>query len=408
MLTPPDPVADIGPEEQPPREAQPDHSSAKGFAMRNAFRKFNGTAHRFLRDGRGGATMIAAVCVTFMALGGAALIIDHDRLVAQRDIVKSAADAASLAATLELNRLPDTLSEDEMRDRVLAVAEKYGILNVLGNTADPNLTADEVDVAFDIDYGLRIVSTSVEADTGSTLVSSWLYSYLGPGSILARSGVEIVETTVELVIAIDLSGSMNRNLDGDTVLPDAPNSRLSIVRNAARELVDILQPEGVSNVAVGILPWDLTVRLSPDARTAWADNGWVEYPDSRHYPFTHSCRPQSSCTDTTRDDDLPDVSPVVWQGCLDEDRVTTGHAELGSETEWFDPPADRAFAQAIFPARWARTYDCLRSPAPPTLRQHSCYGPNVDGLSRVTADEPAQQRCNQRRRCFRSRPFGQR
>ena len=58
-------------------------------------------AIRFLRQTRGGATSIAAVGVTMIALGGAALIVDHNHLVGQRNILQSAADAASLAATLE-------------------------------------------------------------------------------------------------------------------------------------------------------------------------------------------------------------------------------------------------------------------------------------------------------------------
>ena len=57
--------------------------------------KIKGTAGRFLRDTRGGATSIAAVAVTIMTMGGAALIIDHNHLVGQRDILKSASDAAS-------------------------------------------------------------------------------------------------------------------------------------------------------------------------------------------------------------------------------------------------------------------------------------------------------------------------
>ena len=194
--------------------------------MRNTYRKIKVTAGRFLRDGHGGATTIVAVGVTVMTLGGAALIIDHNHLVAQRDILKSAADAASMAATLELNQLPDTLTEDQVRDRVLAAAHKYGVLNVLGNIADPDLTADDVEVTFDIDRGLRIVSSLIEARTGSTLASGWLYGYFGPGAISVRSGVEAVETTVELVLAIDLSESMRRNLDGDSVGYTHPDSRL--------------------------------------------------------------------------------------------------------------------------------------------------------------------------------------
>lgn len=70
---------------------------------------------RFLRDARGGVAGICAAGIILMTLGGTALIIDHNHLVGQRDILKSAADAASLAATLRLNQQPGTLSDDDMR-----------------------------------------------------------------------------------------------------------------------------------------------------------------------------------------------------------------------------------------------------------------------------------------------------
>ena len=188
--------------------------------------KIKGTAGRFLRDTRGGATSIAAVAVTIMTMGGAALIIDHNHLVGQRDILKSASDAASLAATLELNKLPDTLDDDEVRDRILPIARKYATLNVLGNVSDPDITADNVSIAFNINRGLGIVGATVEADTGKTVMSSWLYGYFGPGTVSIESGVETSETTVEVVLAIDISHSMRKNLDGADVGHEDPEPSL--------------------------------------------------------------------------------------------------------------------------------------------------------------------------------------
>ena len=54
---------------------------------------------RFVSDARAGATAIAAVAVTVMTVGGAALIGDHAWLLDQRDVLKAAADAAGIAAT---------------------------------------------------------------------------------------------------------------------------------------------------------------------------------------------------------------------------------------------------------------------------------------------------------------------
>ena len=352
--------------------------------------KIKGTAGRFLRDTRGGATSIAAVAVTIMTLGGAALIIDHNHLVGQRDILKSAADAASLAATLELNKLPDTLDDDEVRDRILPVARKYATLNVLGNVSDPDITADNVSITFDIDRSLKTVGATVEADTGQTLMSNWLYGYFGPGAISIESGVESSETTVEVVLAIDGSNSMGMNLSGVDVGYDDSSSRMSIVKQAALDLVTILAPGEESGVAVGVVPWDIRVRLSRSMRREWAANGWAAYPQSRHYAAIYECRPAATCTPTAEDHNLPATPPPNWRGCLDEHRVSGGHADLTAASGWFDPPSDVAFAQGIFPTGYARAYRCVRSPRPGNFREQRCYGRNVDGVSSVIQNFNAQ------------------
>lgn len=345
--------------------------------------KIKGTAGRFLRDTRGGATSIAAVAVTIMTMGGAALIIDHNHLVGQRDILKSASDAASLAATLELNKLPDTLDDDEVRDRILPIARKYATLNVLGNVSDPDITADNVSIAFDINRGLGIVGATVEADTGKTLMSSWLYGYFGPGTVSIESGVETSETTVEVVLAIDISKSMNKNLDGDDVGHEDPESRMSIVKQAAADLVTILAPSDDLDVAVGVVPWDIRVRLNPATRGPWASNGWAVYPASRHYAATYECYPSDTCTPVAATDTLPSTPPETWLGCFDEHRVTAGLADTTPESEWFDPPSDKAFAQGFFPSGYGKGYQCVRAPAPSDFVRQRCYGTNVDNLTYV-------------------------
>lgn len=83
---------------------------------------------RFLRDPPGGATAIAAAVVTVMAVGGTALIGDHVWLVDQRDVLKTASDAAAVAATLEMARLMDELpdiEDDALKAKLKKAAERY-------------------------------------------------------------------------------------------------------------------------------------------------------------------------------------------------------------------------------------------------------------------------------------------
>ena len=119
----------------------------------------------------------------------------------------------------------------------------------------------------------------------------------------------------------------------------------------------------------------------------------MEYPRSRHYAASYECQPRYLCSNTSQDNDLPATPPEVWGGCVDEHRVTDGHADLAPEAEWFDHPGDKAFAQMFFPARYSRAYRCLTDPAPIMLFRQFCYGPNTDRVSRVIDDLAPQHRC---------------
>ena len=79
---------------------------------------------RFVRGTDGGATAIAVAVVTVMTVGGAALITDNVRLVSQRDTLKTASEAAGVAATLEMARLLDHdpgISDSQLTDELLKV-----------------------------------------------------------------------------------------------------------------------------------------------------------------------------------------------------------------------------------------------------------------------------------------------
>ena len=90
-----------------------------------------GAMRGFVRDTRAGATAIAAAAVTVMTVGGAALIGDHAWLIDQRDVLKTAADAAGIAATLEMTRLAGQARTDEELEAELSpVAERYILINL--------------------------------------------------------------------------------------------------------------------------------------------------------------------------------------------------------------------------------------------------------------------------------------
>ena len=287
------------------------------------------TVLRFLRETRAGATALVAVAVTMMALGGAALVTDHIWLVHQRDLLKTSSDAAVMAATMELQKLPASMSDDDVEERLQAVAERYVWLNLVANLPEnsPALKIEEglkkgLDVDLDVDRSLGAVTVVARADMGGTLLAKrFLVNFENDGEIGVNSGAEGSIGATELVLAIDVTGSMSANLAGDSVGASDPTSRISIVKQAAVDLIDILAAHENSTIAVGIVPWNYRVRLNPATRTQWEADGWAVYPAERTYP--HPTRgPPGSDRYLPETQSLPARNRLptacrAWEGCVD-------------------------------------------------------------------------------------------
>lgn len=277
--------------------------------------------YRFLRETRAGATAIAAAAVTVMTFGGTALIVDHVWLGNQRDLLKAATDAAAIAATLEFQNFSDTMSDEDAAARLHPIAERYVRFNVAGNLPEASRTkmVETLDVKVEVDQSLGSIDVTADADLGGTLLSKWLLAYSGPEEMQADSGVEGSLGTTEIVLAIDTTGSMDYSLDHST--RGGPTSRMAIVKQAAVDLVDVLESFPNSVIAVGIVPWNWRVRLNGATRARWETEGWAVYPTERTYP--HPTRgPPGSDKYPPETQSLPARSELpnacrAWLGCPD-------------------------------------------------------------------------------------------
>ena len=235
---------------------------------------------RFLRDVKGGATSITAAIVTVMAVGGTALISDHLWLVDQRDVLKSAADAATLAATLERNRLPDGLNDRKLKKKLRATAKRYVKLNLAHLPKDRYERAVEtLSVKVFPNRHQDTVGVTVEADLGGALFASRLPIFAGytdPSETRVESGVERVREPVDLVLALDTSISMRLDLKGSET-GDPDRSRLEIVRRAALQVVDIFD----GSAHIGVIPWSSVVNAK---RAEWPARYAPEIKNHRRYP----------------------------------------------------------------------------------------------------------------------------
>ena len=278
------------------------------------------TIRSFMNDVRAGATGIAAAAVTVMSLGGVALVSDHLWLVDQRDVLKTATDAAVVAATLamsrQLARNPD-MGDDELEAALELVSRRYVELN-LGHLPEQRLekAKDTLEVKVRADRNRGTVEVDAEADLGGTLFARYLPllgNYTGPGKLTVGAGAECTTNVVEVVLALDVTHSMHQ--------PFGDGRRLDVAVDAARDLIEVLLAgcEDIK-VAVGIVPWDRTVRVA--RADAWKRAGWV---DAGRFPPGHT-----------------------WGGCL-EDREHDRNHPHDSDGLSLALPSEEAFPAYLHP-----------------------------------------------------------
>ena len=296
---------------------------------------FSVSAKRFLRSTRAGATAIAAAAVTVMAVGGVALITDHVWLVDQRDTLKSAANSASIATTLAMNRMLEsdpTVTDAALNAALTPVARRYVELNLSHlPTARFTRARDTLAITLAVNRRGGRVNVTAEADLGGTLVARalpLLGGDTGPPTMKATAAVDCAATPIEVVLALDVTASMHARIDENS--PAAgDNRRLNAVIEAAKALVEELRAtcEGRST-AVGVVPWDKTVRV-PDAAT-WRQNTWVKMGHNR-----------------------TGLIPSDWAGCVedrDHDANPLDATALASATSMsLDLPGSSPFPVFIYP-----------------------------------------------------------
>ena len=324
------------------------------------------TIFDFLRETRAAAG-IAGILLTLMTLGGVALATDHLWLTYHRQLLKNAADAAVMAATTRLLELPSSMSDADVDSHLRPVAKRYVRFNLDGNLPEKaRVRLDEtLKVDLKVDRELGTVAVSASADMGGTLLSQQILAYAGPeDGIAVKSGTESSIGATEVVLAIDVTGSMARDLDGNAVSASDPTSRLNIVKTAAGELVEILASQRNSTIAVGIVPWNYRVRLNQTTRTRWEAEGWAAYPAERTYPHPTKTPPGSDKYLPERQS-MPPRNRIpnacrAWAGCLDMRVVDSALSPSYSMTL----PSAEPFLMSFFtdqttsPARQYVSYAC--------------------------------------------------
>ena len=303
---------------------------------------------RFARSTRAGATAITAAAVSVMLLGGTALVSDHLWMVGQRDLLRGAAEAASVASVQEMKTLPESWTDAEVKTHLTTLAERYARYNVLENAPSKTLEADDITVDLTVSRAQGAISVRVSADTGGTLLSRYLYGVTGPAEMVAKAGSEVRTKAVEVVLAIDVSHSMK------VQVPGGSETRIAVVKRAAQAMLTTLDV-GNGPVAMGVVPWERMVRLDGTLRSDWTTKGVVALPATRTYraPWSYTKSASNAVTQS-----LPSSPSETWRGCLEQRALDTTVGGVPTGVSASVPTQSAPIPQWMYPAQYGRAYAC--------------------------------------------------
>ena len=284
----------------------------------------------FARCRRAAATAIGAASVTLMSLGGFALTSDHIHLVYQRDTLKAATDAASLAATRHWQQaLGHLTDDDDIKTALQPVVRRYILANIpegRRENAERTLRFQttlhhsvpvrvDIEATADLSGGLIFTGWMLNDDTAETLKTTKVETRT------ERSG-----NTIEIVLAMDITTSMAATYIRGADKSDPDNIRMNIAKTATFALLDALEGDNNNaggHVAVGLVPFTTTVNIG-SGRTAWMTS-----TDAPHKVFPARFGPWRGCIEHR-----PVSGTTVTASDVD---VSLALPSVSSFTRWFAP-----------------------------------------------------------------------
>ncbi len=276
---------------------------------------------RFLRDRRAAGTALTAALFTLMSLAGIAFASDHVWLVYQRDLLKVASDAASVAVTKAMKTLDPGLKKDAVTAALLPTAKRYILANIPEGSREQ--VEDTLEITLEPNSAYGTVYLTATAELGGAIFGTWLWDAVA-SETQVKSGTEQVASgggLIELALALDITGSMRTTIVSSEGGVEKRIKRIKVVKDVAKEMVNMLAA-GSDTLAVGIVPWHYRVKFDQATRTRWTDKGYAQYPLQQHYPNPdNENRSSESYT-------LPTTWPEPWKGCVDQ-RATSGQNPPG-------------------------------------------------------------------------------
>ncbi len=210
-------------------------------------------ARRFSKQESGATvTMFAFAGVVLICMAGA--VVDYGRVTKAHTALQAATDSAALAAA----RLP---SKDTALLRT--AANNFFVANTVG------IDGNNIEIT---NFAFQEATGTVSVESSGVLDTS-LMSIVGIKTMAfsaKSSAVKEVTGTVEMALVLDNTWSMSESAGSS-------DSKITVLKAAAKNLVETVLKEGGSNVKIGIVPFADYVNVGMGNR----DQSWLSVaPDS--------------------------------------------------------------------------------------------------------------------------------
>jgi hypothetical protein len=261
-----------------------------------------------------------------MCFTGTAMVSDHAVLVHHRNTLQAATVSASIAATQQMAELDRDLTAEETAEALEPLVRRYILANLPEGSRELAKGTLELAIAADRDAG--VVGIDAAADLGGAIVGRYLWGRLVE-RVTAASGAQRVVSPVDLVLAIDVTGSMQGSIYGGTLVTEE-HRRINVVRNAAQLLIKALYDQGggdTGHVSVGLVPFNTTVNVGASRQD------WVSDLGQGHKVIPPGFGPWRGCIEHR----VPVVDPDDPDSLLVDPDLSLVTPAVAPFTSWFAP-----------------------------------------------------------------------
>ncbi len=268
--------------------------------------KLRASVARFARDRRGSVAVLVGVgIISFVGFVGLATDAARGYLVKAK--LSEALDAAGLAGGKAFNA--PTRDADIQQFFNANFPPGYLGANVVG----PVATIDEADQKVSL--------------TASATIDTTFMRVLGFQHLTVSSATEVTrqQNALDIVLVMDMSGSMNDYVSGQT--------KIQAARNAATELTNILfgNNDASAQLKVGIVPFNSKVNVTYDGTTYNSSLTTTQSVPSFTNPLTHSAQ---STVWYANNSPVPLLNAPAssWKGCVYSRFLNDGVANDDADT----------------------------------------------------------------------------